>query len=61
MNKTAKVVEEVVLKKIGSDHVQTLHEKVRRQQVEIEHLAPDGKRLADKAALRENKPSASFR
>lgn len=45
VNKTARVVEEVTLQKIGSDHVQTLHEKVRRQQVEIEHLGADGKPL----------------
>jgi len=43
VNKTARVVEEVALKKVGSDHVQTLHEKVRRQQVEVERLGPDGK------------------
>lgn len=49
VTKTARVVEEVSLKKIGSDHVQTLHEKIRRQQVDIERLGPDGKRLADAA------------
>lgn len=46
VNKTARVVEEISLKKVGSDHVQTLHEKVRRQQVEVERLGPDGKVMA---------------
>jgi stress response protein YsnF len=32
-NKTARVVEEVSLKKIGKDHVETISDKIRRQQV----------------------------
>lgn len=47
VNKTARVVEEVLLKKIGSDHVQTLHEKVRRQQVNVERVGPDGKPIEE--------------
>jgi uncharacterized protein (TIGR02271 family) len=43
VNKTARVVEEVALKKIGSEHVETVHDKIRRQQVEIERLGPDGR------------------
>ena len=43
VSKTARVVEEVGLKKIGSDHIETVHDKIRRQQVEIERLGPDGK------------------
>ena len=46
VNKTARVVEEVSLKKIGSDHVETVHDKIRRQQVEIERVGPDGRPLA---------------
>lgn len=53
VGKTAKVVEEIALKKIGSDHVQTLHEKVRRQQVEIEHLSADGKKIIEKVTAPE--------
>src|SRR5271167_3112387 len=45
VSKTARVVEEVALKKIGSDHVETVHDKIRRQQVEIERLGPDGRPL----------------
>src|SRR5215469_3477679 len=45
VSKTARVVEEVGLKKIGSDHVETVHDKIRRQQVEIERLGPDGRPL----------------
>jgi hypothetical protein len=37
------VVEEVALKKIGSEHVETVHDKIRRQQVEIERLGADGR------------------
>ena len=43
VNKTARIVEEVGLKKIGSDHVETIKDKLRRQQVEIERLGADGK------------------
>lgn len=43
VNKTARVVEEVELQKIGSDHVETVHEKLRRQQVAIERVGADGK------------------
>src|SRR6516165_2549055 len=45
VNKTARVVEEVSLKKIGTDHVETVHDKLRRQQVEIERVGPGGKIL----------------
>jgi uncharacterized protein (TIGR02271 family) len=45
VSKTARVVEEVALKKIGSDHVETVRDKIRRQQVEIERVGPDGKPL----------------
>ncbi|WP_342641014.1 DUF2382 domain-containing protein [Rhodoligotrophos ferricapiens] len=41
VNKTARIVEEVSLKLTGSDHVETVHDKVRRQQVEIERV-PSG-------------------
>jgi stress response protein YsnF len=44
-NKTARIVEEVGLKKIGADHVETIRDKLRRQQVEIERIGPDGKPL----------------
>ena len=43
VSKTARVVEEVSLKKIGTDHVETVHDKLRRQQVEIERVGPGGK------------------
>ena len=42
-NKTARIVEEVSLKKIGTEHVETISDKIRRQQVEIERVGPDGK------------------
>jgi uncharacterized protein (TIGR02271 family) len=34
-NKTARVVEEIELKKVGTDHVETIRERLRRQQAEI--------------------------
>ena len=43
VNKTARNVEEVSLKKIGADHVETIKDKIRRQQVEIERVGADGK------------------
>lgn len=43
VNKTARIVEEVSLKKIGMDHVETVHDKIRRQQVEIGRVGADGK------------------
>jgi len=43
VNKTARIVEEVSLKKIGADHVETIKDKIRRQQVEIERVGADGK------------------
>jgi len=45
VSKTARVVGEVALKKFGSDHVETVRDKIRRQQVEIERLDADGKPL----------------
>ena len=45
VNKTARIVEEVGLRVTGTDHVETVHDKVRRQQVEIERLDASGKPL----------------
>jgi len=47
VNKTARIVEEVELKKIGSDHVETIKDKLRRQQVEIERLEPTARSFED--------------
>jgi uncharacterized protein (TIGR02271 family) len=49
VNKTARIVEEVSLKKIGADHVETVKDKLRRQQVEIERLGPDGRVLPNQS------------
>jgi uncharacterized protein (TIGR02271 family) len=38
VNKSAHIAEEVVIRKEGSDHVETVRGTVRRQQVEIENL-----------------------
>ena len=46
VNKTARIVEEVGLRMTGTDHVETVHDKVRRQQVEIERLDASGRPLA---------------
>jgi uncharacterized protein (TIGR02271 family) len=38
VSKSSHIAEEVVVGKTGSDHVETIHDSVRRQQVEVEHL-----------------------
>jgi uncharacterized protein (TIGR02271 family) len=43
VSKTARIVEEVSFKRVGADHVETIRDKIRRQQAEVEHLAPGGK------------------
>jgi hypothetical protein len=39
----ARIVEEVSLERIGREHVETNSEQVRRQQVEVAPVEPDGK------------------
>jgi hypothetical protein len=39
----------VSLKKIGADHVETVKDKLRRQQVEIERVGPDGRVLPNQS------------
>jgi uncharacterized protein (TIGR02271 family) len=36
VSKSARIAEEVVVRKEGTDHVETVHDKIRRQQVEVE-------------------------
>jgi len=48
--KTAKIVEEVALRKVGTDHVETIRDKLRRQQVEIERVDAQGKVIPAKTA-----------
>ena len=43
VSKTARVVEEISLKKVGTDHIETVHEKLRRQQAEIERVDTAGR------------------
>jgi uncharacterized protein (TIGR02271 family) len=43
ITKSVHVAEEVVVRKEGSDHVETVRDKIRRQQVEIERLPRDKK------------------
>jgi uncharacterized protein (TIGR02271 family) len=38
VNKTLRVTEEVVIRKKGSDHIETIHDTVRRQQLDIERV-----------------------
>jgi stress response protein YsnF len=38
IGKTAHITEEVVIRRQGSDRTQTVHDMVRRQQVEVDHL-----------------------
>jgi stress response protein YsnF len=38
VTKSVQITEEVVIQREGSDHVKTLRDKVRRQQVEVERV-----------------------
>lgn len=49
VSKTARIVEEVGLKKIGADHIETIRDKLRRQQAEVERIGPDGKVIPAKS------------
>jgi hypothetical protein len=42
LSKTARLVKEVALDKIGTDHIETVHEKLRRQQAEVERIDGTG-------------------
>jgi stress response protein YsnF len=47
VTKSVHITEEVVIQREGSDHVKTLHDKVRRQQVEVERV-PAGELVGKK-------------
>ena len=38
VNKTVRVTEEVVIRRRGSDHIETIRDTVRRQQLEVERV-----------------------
>jgi uncharacterized protein (TIGR02271 family) len=38
VNKTAHITEEVIIRRQGSDRTQTVHDTIRRQQVDVDHL-----------------------
>jgi uncharacterized protein (TIGR02271 family) len=44
VNKSARIAEEVVIQKKGSDRVETVKDTVRRQQAEVERVNPDEKK-----------------
>jgi len=44
VSKSARVVEEVIVRKEGTDHVETVRDKVRRQQVDVQHLDAEKQR-----------------
>src|SRR5215472_15926109 len=46
VTKTARVAEEVLIRREGSDHVETVRDTVRRQQVELERLPRDIRKAA---------------
>ena len=47
VTKSVRITEEVVIQREGSDHVKTLHDKVRKQQVEVERV-PGGELVGKK-------------
>ena len=46
VSKSARIIEEVVIRKTGTDHVETIRDKIRRQQIDIEHFDAEGKKKA---------------
>ena len=50
VNKTARVVEEIALRKVGTDHVETLHEKLRRQQADVVRVDATGRPMDQRDA-----------
>ena len=50
VTKTARVVEEIGLKKVGVDHVETIREKLRRQQAQVDRRDAAGKPIASPRA-----------
>ena len=48
ITKTVHIAEEVVIKREGSDHVRTVKDKVRRQQVEVERVGHEQPMLTKK-------------
>lgn len=49
-SKSARFVEEVTLRKVGADHVETVHDRVRRQQVEVVQVDQAGRPIARPSA-----------
>ena len=47
VTKSVRITEEVVIEREGSDHVKTVHDKVRKQQVEVERV-PSGELVGKK-------------
>ena len=46
VSKTARVVEEISLKNVGTEHIETVHEKLRRQQAEVTRVDASGRPIA---------------
>jgi uncharacterized protein (TIGR02271 family) len=46
VSKTARVVEEIGLKRVGTEHVETIHDKLRRQQAEVVQVDATGRPIA---------------
>jgi uncharacterized protein (TIGR02271 family) len=58
VTKTARIAEEVVIRRRGSDHVETVRDTVRRQQIEVERVASDVRDLRDVRDSRDVKKAA---
>jgi uncharacterized protein (TIGR02271 family) len=50
ISKTVRVVEEIGLNKVGSDHIETVHERLRRQQAEVIQVDIAGRPVASPRA-----------
>jgi stress response protein YsnF len=57
VNKTVRVAEEVVIRRKGSDHIETVHDTVRKQELEVERLpAETVERVSESEAPRIGSP-----
>ncbi len=51
VSKTARIVEEIELKKVGSDHIETIHDRLRRQQADVVRTDAAGRPLDEPRAV----------
>jgi len=58
VTKTARIAEEVVIRRKGADRVETVRDTVRRQQIEVERVPTDVRDISDVRDVRDVKKAA---